>query len=711
MTSKNLFFKLQKEDLKRRIWTIALSVLAFFLFLTVALAISIGNYDTTYLTKEQIARYLEGVIGSQYLLVSFITVAGAVICGLSSFFYLHSRKKVDLYHSIPVRRELLFAVNFLNGVLIYLVPYIVNVILCFVILQINGYMSTAMFATAFTAVGINLLFYCLIYTLAIIAVMLTGNFIVSCFGTAVFLLYGPVLMGVKIMYCLDFYKTYGGDRSDSVIFKFLSPLGSYYTIINPRELNELQADPASILKTILVTAVLILFSLFLYKKRPSEAAGKAMAFSVSKPVIKFLLVIPAALAGGIIFRQIASNASTGWFIFGLVFIFIISCGIIEIIYDFDIRSIFNHKKHMLICGAVVAVIVGIFQFDLFKYDLYIPDKNKIESMSIAVSGLDDNLDYLEQDSQGNGFRYTDRDTYQLKYMELTDIRAAYTLAGQGIENVKDDGETDSQDYFTYRIKYNLKNGRTVYRNYSLPLEESNGLLKELFASEEFKKGHYPIFNWDAGDITAISSYNRMENKDFGLDEGEKQELLDIYKAELMKLSVDEITAVQPAATVVFWLKEDNTKELRSGRSVDYYVYPQFENTISFLKEHGFDPSKQAGVQDVRSIRINNYQSLTDKSQVYQTEYAVAQTEYAVAAEEVNRTVTYTDKNKIEVILPYLIDSDYCWNFRSILNWEKDMEVRLDLSKDEYGNEESYNYYFREDVPGFVKQAVNYREEE
>lgn len=42
-----------------------------------------------------------------------------------------------------------------------------------------------------------------------------------------------------------------------------------------------------------VAALIFGLGMFLYWKRPSEAAGRAMAFKVSEPVIRFLLVVPS----------------------------------------------------------------------------------------------------------------------------------------------------------------------------------------------------------------------------------------------------------------------------------------------------------------------------------------------------------------------------------------------------------------------------------
>lgn len=133
MTSKNLFLKLQREDMKRRVWSIALSMLSFFLLFTVVCAMEVSNYayrieivgkfDPN--VKEWIHEQIISFIGPANELVLMITMVCAVICGLSGFFYLHSKKKVDLFHSIPVRREKLFAATFINGLLIYIIPYLI----------------------------------------------------------------------------------------------------------------------------------------------------------------------------------------------------------------------------------------------------------------------------------------------------------------------------------------------------------------------------------------------------------------------------------------------------------------------------------------------------------------------------------------------------------------------------------------------------------
>ena len=137
MTSKNSFFKLLREQTKQRIWLIALACLVSFFAFPVAAALMAGSF----LDMEQITAQAERSAGlltvemcrnmaSQKLIEEFhdwISPTGplllwmipiaAAIGGLAQFSFLHSRKKTDFFHSLPVKREILFAVSYIGGIL------------------------------------------------------------------------------------------------------------------------------------------------------------------------------------------------------------------------------------------------------------------------------------------------------------------------------------------------------------------------------------------------------------------------------------------------------------------------------------------------------------------------------------------------------------------------------------------------------------------
>lgn len=699
MISKNLFFRLQKEDLKRRIWTIAIAILVIFLCLPITVAMSIGNFNEVSTHEWQFEQILY-TMSPYYILSKLITITGAIICGLSGFFYLHSKKKVDLYHSIPVRREVLFTVSYLNGILIYLVPYIINVILCFIILQINHFMNMEMFITAVSAIGINLLYYTLIYTIVIIAVMLTGNFIISCFGTAVFLLYGPMVTWLKEMFFNDFFRTYYADTNIDTKLAFLSPIGKYFITVNQLSGKLTKEFSWSIITTFVITILFIAFSVFLYQKRPSEAAGKAMTFSISKPVIKFLLVIPISLGGGIVFRSIANRGWGGWFLFGMIFSFFIAYAIIEIIYNFDIRSAFAYKKQMLSCLGIIAIIACIFQFDLFHYDSFMPEKDEIKSMSVAISGLDGYVQYYDFESED--YSYMNSDSYQLENMKLTNYDKAYELAELGMKHTSK--SYDDEFYFNYTVKYSLNSGREVYRVYMLTRDESVDIMKNIYANPEYKQVHFQINQLNSDRISNISCYTMLDRKEFGLDAAEKKQLIDIYKEELNLLTLDEVMNESPLASLEIQINRFN--RMNEYNIIDYYIYPSFEKTIVFLKEHGLDVTKKVEIKDIKEIRVDNYKAKTDENTITEVngEKAITASEYSY------KTVTYKNLEQFEDIFPNLIEHDYYWNNNSVLHVDNSIEVTVIFNVDEYGNEQSYSFYFKDGtIPEYVKEDIGYSE--
>ncbi len=675
MISRNLFFKLQREDIKRRLWTIPLAVIVFFLSYPIAIAITLSNRNNSHNSSREISNLILEYVGTTYPMGMIITVVGAVICGMSGYYYVHSKKKVDFYHSIPVRREGLFAIQYLNGFLIYFVPYFVNIILSLLVIQIHGYMSTAIFYSMLSTMIVNTVFYMLIYTIVIIAMMLTGNIIVGCFGTGVFFLYGPMVQLLKELLFQEFFKTHYGNGRSSFIsqMQYLSPLGSYYKLAIGVKGTLSKGNISSLLLIMIVTILLLGGAIYLYLKRPSESAGKAMAYSISEPIIKFAIVIAVSLGGGLIFRGLTYESGGGWFLFGILFSLIVCYAVIEVIYNFDIKSMFKHKLQLIGCLGITLVIAGVFQFDILKYDSYLPKKSEIASLSINLSGLEQNISYMDKASYewGVKYQYVDGNEYQLEKMKLTDDQAAYTLALIGSKRAKtidySKAYLDNTKYSHYNIKYTLKNGKDIY-------EDIMKTIKELYMNPEYKAAHYPVFSWDGSDIKNVNVSNIFGNKDINLDITEKKELLESLKKDLLQFTIDELMDTKPILTL----------SLRYGQfNSEYFIYPSFKHTIGIIEKRGFDTTRVVETSDIISIRIENVDSYPMN--------------------------TYSSKKDIEDIFPNLVNRDYVWNNSLIYNLDYELHVTATIKTDEYGNESTVDYYFRQDtIPDFVKKDMKYK---
>lgn len=703
MISKNLLFNLHKEDLKRRIWSLALIILSLVVILPIRCALEVEGYI---MDNEWIKKAVINLMGASNTLMVLFTIICAVVCGLSGFFYLHSRKKVDLYHSIPVKRETLFSVSFINGVLIYVIPYLFNVILCFVVLSLKNLMSVEVFQTALIAFGFNILYYCLIYTVTIIAVMLTGNIIISILGAGVFLLYGPMWVQLWELYSSAFFKTYYTRMNFDHAYTLSSPVLTYVGLI-VAGISHSRANLYIIISVIMLV-ILIGLAVFLYKKRPSEAAGNAMTFAITKPIIKFLLVVPIALGGGIILRNIVSGNRDGWFLFGLMFMLIISYGFIQVIYNFDIRSAFKQKKQLLACFIISGIAAGVFRFDMMNIDGYIPKMSEIESMSVYISGVDQQLhDY---DSNGH---YIEASDYHLKLMELTDFNAAYSLAKVGIDSTDKLEATDYrheyfiEDYYRYVVKYKLKNGKTEYRKYMIAEDTSRDLLQKIYDNKAFKSVHYPINRIDSNNINELSvSYasDLLNYTESGMDGNgninftnktdsqEIVELTEIYKKELNQLSFEAASNENPIAILNLFVGDTSY----SG----YYIYPSFTNTLAFLEEHGFDTTKSIDIKKVKEIIVSKNANL-----VYEMQ---AGDMMKVADEQL--THLYTSEEQTKQILPVLVNQLYYDNNQTLSTQKNYIQAIVNYSMGDGISQQSFYYRFLPDqIPNFVKTDLNISE--
>ena len=136
MTSKNLCFKLMKEDLKRRIWTVALLMLTLFFCIVIPVFYSgsrpMNEFTDALMWLNDVRDEVWAIIGAENPFIVMTMIVAAIVCGVSGFSYLHVAKKVDFYHSIPVKREQLFLASYLNGILMMAAVYLLNLLIAMI---------------------------------------------------------------------------------------------------------------------------------------------------------------------------------------------------------------------------------------------------------------------------------------------------------------------------------------------------------------------------------------------------------------------------------------------------------------------------------------------------------------------------------------------------------------------------------------------------
>ena len=661
MTSRHLYFKLLLEDLKRKTWAAALEGLALFFALPVALAMTLSNitnelYGDMTLVRGQAQARTMLEFGNDYPVIMLILGIAAVVMGISAFSYLQNRRQVDFYHSLPVKRELQFAVHVTGGILITAAVYLAAQVIAIAVAAAGGVLSREVLQAAVKGYLFHMLYYALFYMVTILAVMFTGTRIASVLGTAVFFGYFPAVGGLIYSLCQTYLHTYCSEVPSiwTVVLPRISPADAAIQALSE---GMTAARGAGALAAIVLTGLL---SLVLYWKRPSETAGKTMAFSGAAHIIKILLVIPFSLAGALFFS--AMNSHLGWCVFGAVAGAVISHCVIEVIYHVDFKKLFCHEKTMAACMAVSLGLILGFRFDVFRYDSYLPDPGRIISASI-----DFNKDSWV--SWDGGKLYEDGVPRVVQAGAVSDVDALLKIAAEGIRQTeeREAGTWDYQDSSYVTVGYTLKGGKRVFRVYRMSLEPVLAEADRIYGEDGYKKTLYPGISLPEEEAAANMVYmDYLQN--VKKPEGTKEELAAVYRAYQEEMAAMTLSRQKTEAPIgqlllisnenadILLEREEWETQSSGSRQPDYTrfwyegffypIYPSFTKTIEALEGCGIqagdwmDPAKIESVQVEYSQEIETEVHVSENGDVYYTQSSYAEP----------RTITYTDPDQIRKLM-------------------------------------------------------------
>ena len=728
MTSKSSFFNLLKDNLTRRMWSLALSVLVFFFYFPISSLLISDSYlkDPVTLDASEIARLKRCVhddfiyAHSGSILIIFLLCVLAVLIAFSAFSYLEDTKKTDFYHSLPISRNKLFLVNVINSLIITAAPYFVMSLLSAVIIQARtGYADCIPFAlSAFIQ---NLGFYTLFLMTAVLAIMLTGTKPVGILGVLTLFFLGPVFVGLIYSYMSTYYHSfyYIADRL-SELTQISSPV-FWALALGTDTPVALRAAAAYIL-----SAVLAAVNLKLYLIRKSECAGSSMAFGITRLPVKALITVTGALSSGLIFHSIMNN-SVFWSVFAIVCACIILHCIIEIIYNQDFKALLKHKAELSGCLIASLAVFAFFCCDLMGYDSYLPDASKVESAGLYSGSIEECYEASESvslnDSEYYSVEYTSSDKQVVDRMQLTDIGTLQAVAMQGIKDAGND-PYDSEYTDPYGsivlIAWHLKNGKTVYRQYYMNLAEIHDELDKIIDSAEFKSGTYPILAEaeDNGEnIKGISledalGYHQLSFKS-ETSAADMKALYDAYRMDLSELTAADRRSSMPVLTIQF--RDSRIQEIADKLSTQsiysdqlnymlyYPVYPGFKRTLGLLSEYGVKVNDSISAEDINTIVVsdNTGYEMTEDGETKQPKANLIVSDKAEIAQILDKA--WYSLNRSNSLFPQLTDIDVSAH---LVNWHSGNEAYASYTADTgagtYGVRNLYLYFRADEAPDFLK---------
>ncbi len=698
MTSKNSFLVNMRENLKRRKGIAVLYSVFFLLAYPVGLALYItsakgylnGDYGERF--QESITESFSIYLGMNFMSAMAITIL-AVICAVQGFSYLFKKQKLDLYLSVPVSKERRFAVIYLNGILLYAVPYLFSMLISLGIGAGNGVYVGQVIKTLIFSYLSYLIYYLAIYNIAVIAVMMTGNTLVSLCAAGVFLFYEGAVRVIMTGMSSIYFRTYSSYNDAGWYNGFFSPALLFCSEVSGGVIDQnipylLEKFGFVLIKTAVIAAAAGIAGYFLYTVRLAESCNKAIAFKKTRPFIKVALMTPFALVAGILFYMITNH--TGMTILGFILGVLLSHGILEVIFEFDLKAMFKSLPSMAVSTVVVFCIFAVFKFDLTGYDKWVPRPEQIESAAVSSYELAFNSAY---DLENGGFETGS--SYMLDHMEITDTETFCALMRSVVESKENvlkekAGEEESRErWIRFTVKYRMKNGKEKYRSVDIPYEVHKEDLNRLVGSAEYRKGTFQILDEEFiknASLEGIRMSNGIAVKE--VEEADIDKVLQAYKEDLVNYDMETAAETYPIGVIdfKFVIEFDPVNDQYGNMEQNVYcampVYETFEKTAAYAEEKGLLEDWKTLSESIDRITVSRYNE-----------------EYEEWVEK-----DYSERKEIEAIFPALIPEETAVYKVYKEEVDHNYSVYVSYKMEETMEDNSYRYFMVKPdlLPDFAK---------
>lgn len=589
-----------REDAKRRNWMLVFLSVLFFVCYPVLMMIALdGTITINDRWRERVALELlaPGNVG-----IALVVTAAAVMIAAAEFSYLHSKEKMDLYYSIPVRRKKLFLSGYMTGFLMFAGIFLVCEILAMLVAAAKGVSLSLLFLPFLKGSVLHIIEFLLIYSAAAFAMLFTGNTLIAVFGMAVIAGYGPAVTMIAQAYIdTGFYTALKTIQLWEIAYT--TPLG----ILLRMEQGIQHGTPwfGAACMTLGGIVVFFLADLWMCTHHRAECGGMTLAFPKTEQILKILMVLPGALAIGIVAYSMTGSNQYSWLFAGFIFGVLVLGMLMEFVYHRDVKLAFAHKIGTGITLAAGILLICALVFDWSGYNRWMPAKEEIKAMSVCSrSGLSAEI-YGNRYVTQNQMQYLDtfrgvENRLDLEQTEQFDV--IYDLVKEAhAEGNRDRGEDGNADEVL--VKFIMQDGKTKYRLYFIQDDVWNTAEEKLWQQSWYQELCYPILSDDPQyseeKLTTINISYIYDGDDFVLTGEDAKEVYRTYKKELAGKSKQELetmleeyddsaadtVAMDGSASEFYFTFEEKT----GGKMISYqeYGYPlrkDFTKTWEKIRE-------------------------------------------------------------------------------------------------------------------------------
>lgn len=701
MTSRVSFYKVLLQDLRHRLWMIVLSCLGSFMAMPVFYLLESKNWN------NNIARWSVEIYGDldvykrecmelfycRYLPIAagVILVVGALIVGIWGFRHVFSKKMVDQYHSIPIKRKDLFFANYLNGFLIWFVPMFIGGLSCAVLsgFFMGNFVDWAVYVLKplFVTMCNLVIAFLLVYHMTIVAVMLSGNILNTIVNGTIISFAVLAIYAMIEVFCDIYFETYYSFFGENIKnIMWVSPIASAIYQLYMHVMEEMYVFP--VVMNIIMIIGMFAVGFVVYLRRPSELAEQGMKIKPAQVVFKTVTTILAGLAGWCIFYLLTSSLS--WQIFGTVLAGVLCYGVLDIVFNMDFKAFFAHKIQLGITVLASILIGCLFYFDWIEYDSYMPEKDDIAEMGIFVQGLGisnttnayDGV--LSIENRIKRMSYKDQDVIYELLAELTDRESQYP-----------DNGSSSMVY----VRVTEKNGKTYYRHYRL-WESDEELILPILRDDSYIRTNVMIPQVIIDDVRVDINYYNVQLQKFN----NEWKLYDVAFIKELMTAYNEDMLENPDL-YIYQNDEVMANLYYNGGSQYIYLrpdlYESMEHVREVLKKYDYEEvMERITADEVASISLNAYVSKYEETTLEEV-FGLVEPEEDKKGESANLNAESAEVVTIPQIeyttedyYKQTIAADYDHYFYSaVITDKKDIEELLEVITYDVPN---YRTLFRED---------------
>lgn len=586
MTSRISFSDLLKEEMKHQMVSIFVVI---FVFVSDLLFFYFDVQSHIFVNDGYATSMIEGMASPDFndLLPS---IALAIILAANSFSYLHSRKKTDFYMSLPVKRNTRFALGMVSGILIFLISCAIETVMEIGIVLSTGYITGQFLRHMMWMFLFKCLAFAATWVTMTLSVVVTGHFVVAVMGFVAFCAYVPlILYELYPTFATLFYENFYRIGYEEMPWYFFSPISLLGSMCDHYDLH-MGEFRCYLIATVLFIGVVGVAAWRLYLHRFAEAAGRAMAFEKANAAIRVLLVIPLALYCGYFLEAMSMTESKIWLLVGTIVGSALLHGVMESIFEFDLKHMVTKKKQWLVTTAVCVGILGGFYFTADIYDAYVPNAEEVASAQIVL--FEDSVRLYDI---GNVEGFHDEQVQAL-------LALAERIVIRDPEELEQGTEPEDYTIGTMYVKYKMTNGKAKGRCYKVCTSdvENRKLLDQIIGTEDFKDDYFSIYEVPDDVVREIEIGNSFDSEKLWLSDEEKTEFLNIYRKELAELTFTEMKQELRCAQISM------KYEYEYGAATwedNCFIYENFDETIKFLEEHGISVGNPLDQCEILSIQL------------------------------------------------------------------------------------------------------------